>query len=223
MQLLTFTLVTAMLGRTEYHNVSGTRCATDFVELPSILMEHFVSCPSVVSLVASHHRTDAQLPYSELAAHMATARSLESLDTHHQILLASLDQLYHSRAPAESSFDSTAALCGLHDRVGILPSVSGVPAQAHFGHLVGYGAVYYSYLFDRTIANRVWAKLFKADPLDWEAGEKLKNSVLKHGGGRDPWEMLAELLEDDDIARGGPSAMQTVGSWGIPDASTKPM
>ena len=78
----------SMIGRTSYHNVSGTRCATDFVELASILMEHFVQSPAVVSLFARHYKTDAPLPFEHLAAHLEASKSLEGLDTYHQILLA---------------------------------------------------------------------------------------------------------------------------------------
>ncbi|UZJ52975.1 hypothetical protein CBS101457_002295 [Exobasidium rhododendri] len=203
----------SMIGRTEYHNVSGTRCATDFVELPSILMEHFLSSPEVIGLVARHHATDAPLPYHHLTSYLQSARSLDSLDVHNQILLASLDQVYHSPLALEQRFDSTQSLQVLQDKIGIIPAMKGVTWQVNFGHLFGYGATYYSYLFDRVIAARVWKKLFTDDPLSREQGEIFKNGVLAHGGGRDPWSMLANVLQDEEIANGAEDAraMQAVG------------
>jgi len=215
----------SMIGRTQYHNVSGTRCPTDFVELPSILMEHFLASPPVVELVARHHATDAPLPYEHLATHVKAARALDSLDTQHQILLASLDQLYHSPAAADQSFSSTRQLGDLTRQIGSLPSppeeADSVSWQTQFGHLFGYGATYYSYLFDRAIASQVWARLFAGDPLDRKAGESFKTGVLRFGGGKDPWEMLSAVLRDDEIAAGDSKAMQAVGRWGIADIGSQ--
>ncbi|KAK0557840.1 Mitochondrial intermediate peptidase [Tilletia horrida] len=215
----------SMIGRTEYHNVSGTRCATDFVELPSILMEHFLASPPVVELVARHHATDAPLPYHHLASHVKSARALDSLDTQHQILLASLDQLYHSPSASDPSFNSTRELGTLTRQIGALPlppdESETVSWQTQFGHLFGYGATYYSYLFDRAIASQIWSKLFAQDPLDRKSGELFKTGVLRYGGGKDPWQMLSAVLGDEEIAAGDSKAMQAVGRWGIADLGSQ--
>ena len=214
-----------MIGRTEYQNVSGTRCATDFVELPSILMEHFLTSPRVLALFDT---SSAERATTHAATADAVANSVQNedpsrnIDTYGQILLAVLDQTYHSRAAMEPAFDSTAALAELHDRRGIVPYVPGTSWQTQFGHLFGYGATYYSYLFDRAIAARVWRQLFAHNPLNREMGERYKKEVLRHGGGEDPWAMLGSLLGTPELAGGDERAMREVGRWRIEEEVAVP-
>ena len=200
-----------MIGRTEYQNVAGTRCATDFVELPSILMEHFLNSPTVLSLfdvdgtsvvrqVGNHHNDPCH-----------------AIDTYSQILLAFVDQAYHSADVLEPSFDSTAELAKLHHSRGLIPYVPGTSFQTQFGHLFGYGATYYSYLFDRAIASRLWRDVFATNPLDRWTGEKYKREVLRFGGGKDPWRMLSALLDAPKLETGDAEAMREVGRWKIED------
>lgn len=200
-----------MIGRTEYQNVSGTRCATDWVELPSILMEHFLSSPTVLSLFD----VDGKLPAKQSGNHHEDP--CRSIETYSQILMSALDQVYHSPEALSPNFDSTAALAKLYEQRSLIPYVPGTSWQTQFGHLVGYGATYYSYLFDRAIASRVWGQLFARDPLNRKTGEKFKNEVLRHGGGKDPWKMLSALLGAPDMEGGDAEAMAEVGRWKIED------
>jgi intermediate peptidase len=209
-----------MIGRTEYQNVSGTRCATDFVELPSILMEHFLTSPRVLALFgASAERATAD---ADAVANNHHEDPCRNIDTYGQILLAVLDQTYHSGAALDPSFDSTAALAELHDKRGIVPYVPGTSWQTQFGHLFGYGATYYSYLFDRAIASRVWRQLFAHNPLNRETGELYKREVLRHGGGEDPWTMLGSLLGAPELMGGDERAMREVGRWRIEEEVAVP-
>lgn len=202
-----------MIGRTEYSNVAGTRCATDFVELPSILMEHFLTSPDVLSLFLP----DGSRPLID--GKKASSHSpFQVIEAHSHILLASLDQHYHSEIALSRSFDSTRELERIQNTEGVLPYVAGTSWQTSFGHLFSYGASYYSYLFDRAIASRVWARVFRESPLDRERGERFKNEVLRYGGGKNPWHMASALLNEPILMEGGPEAMNEVGRWGVEDS-----
>lgn len=211
-----------MIGRTEYHNVSGTRCATDFVELPSILMEHFVSSPEILSSFAIHHETGEAIPPELARAHLTQQKTLAALETHGQIVMAVLDQRYHSltaEALRKSGIHSTRIHHDLQDEIGVIPPVEGTAWQTQFGHLYGYGATYYSYLFDRAIAGKIWSTLFNGSGsgvAGREGGEVFKTKVLKWGGGKDPWEMVGSVIggkEGEVVAKGDGKAMDAVGHW----------
>jgi len=209
----------SILGRTALQNVSGTRCATDIAELPSVLMEHFAFDPSVLALYARHWDTNAPLPLALLENRLAIDNRNGYSELESQILLAMLDQAYHSALPLHPAFNSTAVYHDTYTRFASVPEPAGTKWQGFFGHLFGYGATYYSYLFDRAIASRIWKGVFDegkgGGSLDRAKGELYKKEVLRWGGGRDGWVCLAGVLGDGTVGEGGEAAMREVGKWGI--------
>jgi intermediate peptidase len=222
----------SVLGQTPLQSISGTRCATDFAELPSVLMESFATAPEVLSLYARHWETDEPLSESMIRS-MEQDRSAHGLihgavENEAQILMALVDQAYHSLPADSPGMDSTETY---HRVFGIYSSLPDPPDtqprtswQGFFGHLYGYGATYYSYIFDRAIANKIWQDVFKEgkSSIDREAGERYKNEVLRWGGGRNGWSCVAGVLgssnpsnADGRLAEGGEAAMREVGRWGL--------
>lgn len=207
----------SMLGRTRLHNLSGTRCATDFVELPSVLMELFSSDPRVLCKIAKHYRTGEPLPLELLKSHQKHSKSLKHTETYMQSKMALLDQALHSEnivdfsdEEAFESFDSTKIYHNLEKQLEVFADQYST-WHGKFPHLFSYGAVYYSYLLDRAIAEKIWKGLFEKDPWSREAGEKYKQSILKWGGTRDPWICLADALDEKKLAKGDAQAMALIG------------
>ena len=207
----------SVLGRTDLQVVAGVRCATDFVELPSVLMEHFAADPTVLGLFARHWESNAPLPYELVAEKLALDRKGSCIETEMQVLLAMLDQAYHSDLP--DSFDTTRILHDIYQRYSSFPEPGETTAQGFFGHLIEYGGTYYSYLFDRAIAGKVWREVFQAGrdggAVSRENGQRFRDEVLKWGGARSGWSCLAGLLRDKRLEDGGPEAMAEVGRWGV--------
>ncbi|CDK24765.1 unnamed protein product [Kuraishia capsulata CBS 1993] len=199
----------SMLGRTNLHNVSGTRCVTDFVELPSILMEHFAKDPRVLTRFARHHETGEPLPLGLLESFQGDNDFLKNCEVFGQIKMALLDQVLHSDAVFAADFDSAKMYHHLEAQLRVFADTkSNWPGK--FGHLVSYGSVYYSYLFDRAIASKIWDHLFAEDPLSRANGDKFRDSVLKWGGSKGAWELLADVLDNPELKKGDERAMEFI-------------
>lgn len=157
-----------------------------------------------------------------VAERLRVSKRFEASDRENQIILAMLDQAYHSPLASENTFDSTQVYRTLQQMHGKLPpDPLGTSWQGFFGHLFGYGSTYYSYLFDQVLSERVWRVVFSGGKdgaaLNRDNGERLKKNLLRWGGGRDPWRCLSDVLEDERLVDGDEKAMRIVGSWGIKD------
>lgn len=111
-----------------------------------------------------------------------------------QVFYSALDQRYHGPDEAAGGQDTGLALRQEQAAHYGLPHVPDTAWQHRFGHLVGYGAKYYSYLVSRALAWTVWRDRFAARPLSRAAGDALREGVLQHGGAVAPRALLAGYM-----------------------------
>ncbi|KAJ3274814.1 Mitochondrial intermediate peptidase [Terramyces sp. JEL0728] len=179
----------SMLAQTDYQHISGTRVAMDFVEVPSILMEYFARMPQVLHDIGRHYQSGEKPPMSLVDLHLSYQNIGNGLETQNQIQIAMLDQIYHSSAVKEPNFNSSKVLYSLSKHMNPIPMLPPSKWQVQFSHLYSYGSIYYTYLWSRRWANRIFTKHFSnKSSNEWrEGGELLRHKVLGVGGGKDPF------------------------------------
>lgn len=182
----------SMLARTSYQHVTGTRCSTDLAEVPSILMEYFASDPRVVAKFARHYKTGEVIPQHLVSKLQSCKKMFSASDTQLQVFYAAFDQACHGNNHLKCS--TTDLLAQIQNEYYGLPHVPNTAWQLRFGHLVGYGAKYYSYLMSRAVASWIWHGYFKHDPFNRVQGERYQNELLAHGGSKPPRKLVENFL-----------------------------
>ncbi|KAH7482113.1 hypothetical protein KRP22_012345 [Phytophthora ramorum] len=187
----------SLLSRTEFQHLSGTRAALDFVETPSHLFEYFAWDHRVVSEFAHHYRTGAPLPPAMMQGLRASKTMFAAMDTQTQCLYSMLDlQLFGEQPLPCMPPTTTQMLHELQNSSTLVPHVDGTYWHTRFGHLIGYGAGYYSYLYARVFAADIWHTNFigAQGPLNRKSGEQLYQKLMVHGGAKDPNALLVDML-----------------------------
>jgi len=188
----------SMLGRTKFQHVTGTRCSTDFAEVPSTLMEYFAADPRVLARINKHYKTGEKLPDKMVQMLCATKKIFASTELQAQLFYSAVDQAFHSVESLPR--DSVSTLQSVQSEYHTLPYPTGTAYHLRFSHLVGYGARYYSYLLARGVASAIWQHGFQSDPFSNTAGHRYWTECLAHGGGKKSHLIVSEYLEQPNFA-----------------------
>lgn len=134
-----------MLSDCTYSRLSSTNVLTDFVELPSQLMEHWFEEPEVLKEYARHFETGKPVPDELLNKLKAAKMFNQGFETIEYTSCALLDMLLHQVDDYED-FDISKFEKEQLERLGMPQGIVMRHRPAHFLHLFAstmYAAGYY--------------------------------------------------------------------------------
>jgi thimet oligopeptidase len=186
-------LVHAMLsGRHDWIGISGITTEQDFVEAPSQMLEEWTWDPATLATFARHHDTNQPIPEA-LVTQMRRANEFgKALGVRQQMLYARLSLSIYDRDP--KSVDTTALVKELTNRITPYPYVEGTHFQTSFGHLDGYSAVYYTYMWSLLIAKDFFGQFDRANLLAPAVARKYRDTVLAPGGSKPAVALVHDFL-----------------------------
>ncbi|MCX5789433.1 MAG: Zn-dependent oligopeptidase [Elusimicrobia bacterium] len=186
------------LTQARYMDFSGSSVARDFVEAPSQMLENFVWQPAILAKLSGHWQDPSRKLPPELLAKMLAARNFNRAKAElGQVALSMLDMVYNLE-PVEPM----AAMERIWAELGLPAPVPGTHFPATFGHLMGYAAGYYGYLWSRVYAQDIFSR-FEKEGIDSPAvGMSYRKEILQTGSSREEAESLKAFLgrEPDEEA-----------------------
>lgn len=177
----------AMLGRARFARFSSFGVPQDFVEAPSQMLENWVWDKDVLDTFAADYRDPTRkVPAGTIQA-LRDARTATAGTFYRRQLAYGLIDLTLHTLPSSNEPPDVASLSN-----EVLASVSYPPAPgtvfaAYFGHLSGYDASYYGYLWSLAIATDMASVFEEASGgfLDEQVGRRLRHEIYEAAATRD--------------------------------------
>jgi len=188
-------LHTMFAGHHKWIGTGGIRTEHDFVEAPSQMLEEWMKSPEVLAAFAKDPKTGKVIP-AELVKRMNRANDFgKGLLVRRQMVYAGTSLACYDRDPAGVSTDQI--LTDLVKKYQPFPYVDGTHFQCAFGHLDGYSAVYYTYMWSLVIAKDMFSKFDKDHLLAPGAAKAYREAVLAAGGSKPAAQMVHDFLGRD--------------------------
>jgi thimet oligopeptidase len=194
-------------GQQQWAGISGISSIgleADFGEAPSQMLEEWMRSPQVLATFAHHYKTGEPIS-ADLVARMnrASAFGRGTFVVQQNDYTAVSYDIYKGK-PQDVDLDAVSN----DDEIKYTPftPLPGTHMYASFGHLAGYSSAYYTYMFDKVIAEDFFMQFDHSNLLAGETPMKYRRVVLEPGGS-----MSANVLVKNFLGR--PQNMTAFERW----------
>lgn len=193
-----------LLSDVPIRSMAGTRVVSDFVELPSMIMENWTWERDALDRFARHYQTGEPIPV-EVKERMLRARTYRAANAlMRQLGFSTVDLLLHTEYDQAKHGDVMAFARDVFARFSPTPLPDDYAMLAAFSHLFGaaygYAAGYYSYQWSEVLEADAFSRFRERGILSREVGEAFKRSILSRGDTDDPAALYRSFLgRDPDV------------------------
>ncbi|HEX4462405.1 MAG TPA: M3 family metallopeptidase [Polyangia bacterium] len=182
-------------GHTKWFGQSGVATEWDFVEAPSQMLEEWIWDLETLQTFARHYKTGEPLPAELLTRAKAADEYGKGLWVRQQMFYAATSLEFHARNPR--GLDTTQLMAELQNRYTPFKYVEGTYFHESFGHLDGYSAIYYTYMWSLVIAKDLFSVFKQEGLLNPAPATKYRRAVLEPGGSKPAAQLVHDFLGRD--------------------------
>jgi len=178
-------------GEHRWVGISGFNTEWDFVEAPSQMLEEWAWDAKTLKTFATNDKGES-IP-DTLIASMRKARDFgKGTWVKHQMFYASVSLNYYDRDP--QGMNTTELMKQLQKKYSPYDYVDDTYFHLSFGHLDGYSAIYYTYMWSLVIAKDLFSVFEKEGLLNPKIADRYRKFVLAPGGSKDAADMVKDFL-----------------------------
>ena len=159
------------------------------------MLEEWCWDASVLQRFARHVETGEPIPADAVARMRAADEFGKGLRVRQQMFYAATSLAFHDRDPA--GLDTTRLSAELQERYTPFRHVDGTYFQESFGHLEGYSAIYYTYMWSLVIAKDLFTVFRREGLLDPKPASRYRRAILEPGGSAKAADLVRSFLGRD--------------------------
>jgi thimet oligopeptidase len=191
-------------GQQQWAGISGITMEADFGEAPSQMLEEWMHSPQVLATFAHDYKTGEPIP-AELVERMNRASAFGRGNwVQRQNGFTAISYEIYKGKPQEVDLDAVAREATI--KYTQFAPLEDTHMYASFGHLAGYSSAYYTYLWDRVIAEDFFQQFDHSNLLAGPAPMKYRKVVLEPGGSMSANDLVKNFL-------GRPQSMEALQQW----------
>jgi len=178
------------LSDCKYEMLSGTSVPRDFVELPSQIMENWVSEPEALKLFAKHYQTSEPIPQDLIDKIQKSSLFNQGFKTVEYLAASFLDMDYHTLTDGDDidvlEFERKSL-----QKINLIPEIVTRYRSSYFNHIFswGYSSGYYSYIWSEWLDSDAFQAFKEKGLFDRKTAEAFRRNILEKGHSEDPMEL----------------------------------
>ena len=167
--------------------------AWDFVELPSQIMEHWVTEPELLNVYARHYETGEPIP-AELVKKLEKSKYFNQGFINTELLAASLLDIAYYTLEAPVVVDVQSFEKNFFNKIGLIPEIVSRYRSTYFLHIIdGYDSGYYSYTWAAVLDNDAFEAFREKGVFDKATAESFRRNILEKDGTMDAMQMYVNF------------------------------